>query len=322
MVTMQPLTDQIDTIRQIVSENIPWSHRDFMFRFPDFIKADRSLWANDLTRNLDTEHDLRFIYRDKNNTLVLLCEILPWDTAFFGYKVARLHLILPYDAPFTRPHADFSSAVQALVKEAKARGVRYLFASVFPEDLATIRALNTSGFSLIETRAYYHRSLKDYDFPRRFSVRLATPDDIDSLSTAAVEMVNEYDRFHADPMIAKSDADRMMRQWIKASLTEGFADATLVPDVDQPGAFCTLKYHRGHWDEWGVRLGQPVFSAVSHEFRGWYVKIISETCFHLKDIGAEHNYLITQVTNRAVIRSWEKLGYQFGRAEHIFRIVI
>ena len=49
------------------------------------------------------------------------------------------------------------------------------------------------------------------------------------------------------------------------------------------------------------------------------MRIISELDEHLRDIGAEHSFLITQLTNNAVIRCWEKLGYQFGKGEHIFR---
>jgi len=100
---------------------------------------------------------------------------------------------------------------------------------------------------------------------------------------------------------------------------KGFADATIVPDIDVPEAFCTIKYHRQSWAAWGLKLSQPVLSAVAPRHKGWYFKILSEVNEHLREIGAEHSYLATQVANNAVIRSWEKLGYQFGRGEHVFR---
>ena len=76
-------------------------------------------------------------------------------------------------------------------------------------------------------------------------------------------MVNPFDRFHADPSISEADADRMMERWIEASILQGFADATVVPDVEAPEAFCTARYHREHWEGWNLRLAQPVLSAVS-----------------------------------------------------------
>jgi dTDP-4-amino-4,6-dideoxy-D-galactose acyltransferase len=110
-----------------------------------------------------------------------------------------------------------------------------------------------------------------------------------------------------------------MERWVEASVVGGFADATIVPDVDAPEAFCTAKYHREHWAGWGCKLSQPVLSAVAPRHKGWYVKLISELDEHLRSVGAEHSFLITQITNNAVIRSWEKLGYGFGKGEHIFR---
>jgi len=32
--------------------------------------------------------------------------------------------------------------------------------------------------------------------------------------------------------------------------------------------------------------------------------------------------LRTQITNKAVIRVWEKLGFLYGKGEHIFRILL
>lgn len=319
---LNPLVDQLNTIREILSHHLPWLHRDFMFKTPGFIKAERCNWATYLTRTIDPENDLRFVFENGSQKLLILSEILPWDSAFFGYPIAKLQLILPYDAPFVRPKADYRAALMTFLEQIRVLGVRYLFASVFPQDIATIQALNQCGFSLIETRVYYHRSLKDYSYPERFPVRLATVDDQESLIWTAVKTINPYDRFHADPFISSRDADRIMAQWIIASLNEGFADAILVPDVSSPTAFCTVKYHKEKWDRWGVRLAQPILSAVSKDFRGWYLKIISELCYHMLEIGAEHNYRITQITNNATIRSWEKLGYQYGRSAHILRLII
>ncbi len=69
-------------------------------------------------------------------------------------------------------------------------------------------------------------------------------------------------------------------------------------------------------------MAQPTFSAVSEEYRGWYLKLISEINYHLKEKGVEHAFLSTQATNKAVIRVWEKLGYSFGKMEHVLRIVL
>jgi dTDP-4-amino-4,6-dideoxy-D-galactose acyltransferase len=317
---VQPLISRIDEVRTRLKETLAFSPHDFIRRPAEFVKADRAVYIDELTRELDPQDDLRFVYSTDQSELVLFARRLPWDSQFFGYGVARLDGIFPlvsYD-----PTWNYNDVVAHLLEQAQAHGIKYLFATVAPEDLAALRALGMHRFGLIETRAVYHRPLADYDYPQRYAVRLATRDDIPSLAQTARTMVNAYDRFHADPFIGLADAGRLMEKWIETSINEGFADEVLVPNVPNPKAFCTVKYHRDKWDKWGLKLGQPVFSAVGPEFQGWYIKIISELNYHLRDIGVQHCYLITQITNRAVIRVWEKLGFSYGRGEHVFRIVL
>lgn len=284
---------------------------------------DRDIMLQQWFRPLELQDDFRFGVTVDGEDFWVLMERLPWDSDFFSMQTARLNGVL-------RPHKraglreDSGAGATALGRSldaAASRGVRYVVAPVSPNDLYSLRLLTANGFELIETRCHYHRSLSAPPAGRH-SVRLAVEADIPSLARAARVMVNPYDRFHADLAICEADADRMMERWVEASIRDGFADATIVPDVEEPEAFCTAKYHRDHWDGWGLKLAQPVLSAVSPRHKGWYVRIISELDEHLRSVGAEHSFLITQLTNNAVIRCWEKLGYQFGKGEHIFRKVL
>lgn len=282
---------------------------------------DRKVMLDQWLRPLEESDDLRFCFEHDNGTEHwVLMERLAWDSEFFGRGMARLNAVLQpgVSLPLRAEVAPGIEAVHATLEQARTRGIDYVFCPVSPNDLPTIRVLSACGFDLIETRCHYHRPLDAPPAQRHFT-RLATAADVPSLARAARIMVNPFDRFHADPAVSENDADRLMERWVEASIVGGFADATIVPDVDAPEAFCTAKYHREHWEGWGRRLSQPVLSAVAPRHRGWYVKIISELDEHLRSIGAEHSFLITQITNNAVIRSWEKLGYGFGKGEHIFR---
>ena len=284
---------------------------------------DRRIMLEQWFRPLDPRDDLRLGVSADGDEFWVVMERLPWDSDFFSMQTARLNAVL-------RPHRraglreDSTAGAHALgraLEVARARGIQYVYAPVAPNDLYALRLLAANGFELIETRCHYHRPLAAPPAARH-AVRLAVDADVPSLARAARTMINPYDRFHADIAIGEADADRMMERWVEASIRDGFADATIVPDVDEPEAFCTAKYHRAHWEGWGLKLAQPVLSAVSPRHKGWYVRIISELDEHLRDIGAEHSFLITQLTNNAVIRCWEKLGYQFGKGEHIFRKVL
>ena len=319
---IQPLAPEVGTVAAFLTTAYPWSPHDFI-RDAAFMQADRAAWIAHLTRPLPADNDLRVVVTlPDGQRCAVFAEILPWDSQFFGYTVARLNGIFPLEAPVYRPAADFKPILAAYMDWLTPRQVRYLFAPADPRDLAFIRALNGVGFCLIETRCIYHRSLIGYDYPERYACRLARPDDVPLLAETAVKMVNPFDRFHADPFIRAEDADRMMRRWVEASLLKNFADVTLVPDVPQPTAFCTVRYHRDQWASWGLKLAQPVFSAVAPEFKGWYRKIISEINYHLLEQGAEHCFLITQITNGAVIAAYDRLGFALGKGEHVFRILL
>jgi dTDP-4-amino-4,6-dideoxy-D-galactose acyltransferase len=284
------------------------------------VEYDLSAHIAQLIRALPEQDDLRIAHGDGNSVRWVFMERLPWDSTFFSRGIARLNAVVDPTGPVglradTRPEVD---AIKQALALASSRNVDYVFAPAEPTNLPYVRALSAAGFELIETRCHYHMRLEQRP-GERYATRLATVDDIPSLATAARMMVNPFDRFHADVEIRPEDADRMMEKWVLASIAEGFADATIVPAVDAPEAFCTAKYHRAHWEGWRMKLAQPVFSAVSPRHKGWYLKIISELNEHLREIGAEHSFLITQITNNAVIRCWEKLGYQFGKGEYVFR---
>ncbi|MEG3789795.1 hypothetical protein V1318_06650 [Lysobacter sp. CCNWLW3] len=281
---------------------------------------DREVLLEQWLRPLAEQDDLRYSVQVNGQEYWVLLETLPWDSTFFSRGMARLNALVKAGecAGLREDGAPAAAALDAVLAIAKSRGIDYVLAPASPNDLHLLRSLAKTGFELIETRCHYHRSLTPAA-GQRHATRMAGPHDVASLARTAREMVNPYDRFHADIAMSDQDADRMMERWIEASIVGGFADTTIVPDVDEPEAFCTAKYHREHWKGWNLRLAQPVLSAVSSRHKGWYVRIISELDEHLRSIGAEHSFLITQITNNAVIRSWEKLGYRFGKGEHIFR---
>lgn len=321
MIKHSAVSSRMDEVRARLHETLTFSPYEFIRRPAEFAQADRAVYINDLTGEVNANDDLRFVYPTEQGELAVFARRLPWDSQFFGYGVARLDGIFPL-FPLSG-FSDYSSPVKALLKQASDRGIKYLFATVAAEDLALIRALTEYRFALIETRAIYHMPLQDFEYPERYAVRAAQTADIAILQRTASETINSFDRFHADPFITHTEAARMMEEWVSASIERGFADTVLVPDVEHPAAFTTIRYHRDRWNAWGnYKMGQTVLTAVAPLFRGWHKKLVAETNWHLKSLGIDHAILPTQITNRAVIHNLEQLGYRFGRAEHIFRILL
>jgi dTDP-4-amino-4,6-dideoxy-D-galactose acyltransferase len=239
---------------------------------------------------------------------------LPWDTGFFLLETYKLHYVL-YDCSFEI----LTKACEKFNKELKALQAQYVFIEIPSEDIQLIQALTAAGFRLTETRlTYFNNAMDTYNF-ERFKVRPAKQEDIEELRMVAKVMRNDYDRFHADSVFPKDLADNFLAEYVEQAI-KGFCDIVLVPDV--PGvkvhSFLTANYNKSEWSDLGCSVSKMVLSAVSSQTnKGWYIKLISEMTYHLKEIGAQAIYMSTQPTNRAVIKTWEKLGYKYGASTHI-----
>jgi dTDP-4-amino-4,6-dideoxy-D-galactose acyltransferase len=245
---------------------------------------------------------------------LFLFAFLDWDTNYFNLKTYKLKAVLFSHQNFET----LTKAVNIFIEKTIAEQA-YFFIEIPSEDILLLRALGGSGFQLIETRlTYYRGNLGAYQEPR-YSVRGANINDIENLKRVAREMRNDYDRFHADSVFSINVADEFLATYIEQSL-KGYTDIVLTSNEnDLPSdSFLTAKYLKNDWPALGKNVSKMVLSAVSNKTnKGWYKKLISEMTYHLIEQGAEYIYMNTQSTNRAVLYTWEKLGYQLGGTTHI-----
>ena len=315
--SVQPLS--LTDVRPLLLESLPWSPLDFIKGISR--SGDRTVQFDSLLRELHPANDLRFTHAlAPDADVAVLAERLPWDSAFFGYDVARLNGVFPLAG--YRADVDYAPALRALTRLAKSRGIRYLFAVVDARDLPTFRALSALGFMLIETRLYQYRALRTWEYSRRSRCRLATAADVPALVAMSQTIENPYDRFNSDPFIGRDEAHRLIAEWIRASIVDGFADGTMIPDSPDPGAVLTFNYHRDKAAAWGVSIGQLVLGVAAPHRHNRFLGAIAEVHFHLKELGFDYLLYGTQITNRTSIRMGEHFGHINGRGEYVFRILL
>jgi len=288
---------------------------------PISLDGDNEVYFEEIKKFIGTDEDLSLIETIDGFEFMAVIKKLIWDSNFFGIETAKILGI--YTISEMEPTTDvYLKLLQNINSYLADQNVEYILWQIDARNINLIQAACEKGYVLIESRLHYYINLLSFNSSERYDVRLATDNDIDTLSKAAVEMANMYDRFHADSFLPREKVDQLMAKWVEASISGNFADGAIVPNVEKPKAFCTFKLHKENWASWGKNISQPVFSAVSGEFRGWYRKIISELNYFMKDEGAEFAFLITQSTNKAVIHSWESLGYKFGKNELVFRKIL
>lgn len=252
------------------------------------------------------ENQINFFYRLDN-----------WESEYFGVKSMKI-LFIDYQI---FDLVGLKQAVKLFLNYLREKyGENIVLSMEIPaEDINIIQLLNEFSFKMIETRLHFlNNNLHSFNWDR-FPVRQARDRDISNLKKVASEMRNDFDRFHADWSFDNTKADNYLSTYIENSI-KGFADIVLVPNQKEipSDSFLTANILKEDWKQLDYKISKMVLSAVSSSTnRGWYVKLISEMTFILKELGTESIFMNTQATNIAVVATWEKLGYRFGRATHL-----
>lgn len=266
---------------------------------------------------------INFENENNNNVYKITCDgqlhqfyvtKLSWDTQYFGINTIKLKYVLYAHQNFGMLQNAVREFLNIISSEKK-----YCFIEIPSEDILLLKAITSNSFNLIETRlTYFRRNLSAFN-NERYAVRKANLSDTENLKRVARVMRNDFDRFHADPVFSKEIADEFLATYIEQSI-KGFADVVLVPDETgiPADSFLTANYLKDDWTKNKINISKMVLSAVSAQTnKGWYKKLVSEMTYQLYNEGAEYIYMNTQSTNRAVIYTWEKLGYKLGCTTHI-----
>jgi dTDP-4-amino-4,6-dideoxy-D-galactose acyltransferase len=251
----------------------------------------------------------------EGSVVQFLYAFLPWDTAFFKSPVYKLFTLLFAE---NTPATALASAVQAFLQQLKKEGAAYCFLEVPAEDTQVTQALGAASWRLIETRlTYFQDEVKSFDQPR-YQVRSARLKEAAAIGLISATARNEFDRFHADPWFSGGLGDQFLARYASAAV-EGYCDDVLVPNVTglPVDSFLAINDLQQDSLNLGVSLSRVMLTAVGPANRGWHLKLVSETVHRARQNGADYVLMTTQSTNRAVLRTCEKLNFKLGNCTHI-----
>ena len=241
---------------------------------------------------------------------------LPWDSDYFDTPTYRLFTGL-FGADANAEQLEASAA--ALRRELAVRGPFYAFSVVPAEDVVLLQALTGGGWRLVETRLNFFCPTAAATLPAPAPVRLARPEEAVAIGQIAAAERNSYDRFHADPWFGEERADAFLARYAASAVAGGTADAVLLPN--EPGlpgdSFLAISDTPAAPDLPGSAFSRVLLTAVGPRNRGWHVKLVAETVRRAAGLGFPYVLMTTQATNRAVLRTCEKLGFRLGSTSHV-----
>ncbi len=235
------------------------------------------------------------------------CQLLEWDTGFFGYRIARVQgsRLTP-------------GLLEQIVGWSEQNAVQCLYFQADSDDPQTVFLAETHGFNLVEVRLTFERNLKDWQPETRpkateeVIIRSGRPEDIPAVQEIAQ---NSYvdSRFYFDRHFLEQDWQRYYQTWTKKSFSGG-AEMVLVAEKDGEvlGYITGVLVNQGkecQYELTGVRESARRFGVGQELFRSgmdWCV-----------ERGIPYIWVMTQGRNVTTQRMIQRHGF-LTRACHLY----
>lgn len=224
------------------------------------------------------------------------CQILEWDTGFFGFRIART------------AEARLSRDKWPLVQRwCKAEGVRCLYLLASSEQMAdTDFLVGECKFRLVDIRITLDRNAT----PRETAegIRFAEAKDVPALATIARSSHTDS-RFYTDPGFPRERCDALFQTWIEKSCG-GYARTVLVAERDmQPAGYITC--------DWSGDTGQIGLVAVAPWARGAGIgrNLVQSSIGIFQQNGVKRIAVVTQGRNIAAQRLYQRCGFATGAVQ-------
>lgn len=227
------------------------------------------------------------------------CEILEWDTAFFGFRVARV-----------RGDVLTQERVQQIDAWCRQASVRCLYFLSRADDASTTRLAEDNDFRLVDIRMTFEyrapgaiRGTKGYANCAA-TVRYARPEDVHLLRSIARGSHHDT-RFYFDANFPRHLCESLYETWIERSC-EGYADVVLVAELDG----VPIGYISCHLDE-ESHTGRIGLVGVSSQVwdRGVGQTLVLNALEWFLTQGVKEVVVVTQGRNYAAQRLYQRCGF-------------
>ena len=234
-------------------------------------------------------------------TTLAPCDLLTWDSEFFGRKIGSVR--------GTRLNAAQMTEVMRWAEEVN---VDCLYLLADPTDPETIRLAERNRFYFQSVRMVLERSLQTLDdilLPpaEGITLRSGTPNDLPHLRPIA-RSAYHLTRFFTDPCFPRERSAELYDIWLTKNLHHEMADEVVVAEVDgRPVGYTSCQLAKGT----DSREGVIQLVGVDETMRGGRIgqRVLAQACAWLRDHGMTTVSVTTQGHNVPAVRFYERLGF-------------
>jgi ribosomal protein S18 acetylase RimI-like enzyme len=292
------------------------------------IELRRAYWLNEISQSLADESSIAFVSVASGRIGgFIIYHDSPWDSRIIGPRIGTVkHLAVTNDDP--AGVEILRELTNELIQSLAERETQCVVCRVQSSELASIHALQQSGFLLMDTLldfvfAFSGTGPEQMDFrstDKRLRIHRAKPRDLQALMAMNERaFANYFGRYHADPRMPSGAATRIYSEWMRSAF-EGWADWILVGEIDGEIAGSALWRQVLVAEEKnspGVAYCDMV--VVDPEFQGSGLG----TALMRHGMGIARNvaqYLVgpVHVCNYSIQRTLQKVGWKISGARHSF----
>ena len=230
-----------------------------------------------------------------------LCEILPWDTEFFNYRIA--HIISNHINP---------ENIKSILHWCESNRVDCLYFLTETEDLTSIRTAEDNKFRLVQIRVTLTKDLRNRkninnkrNEHHQLTTRPATPRDAQELSQIGKNIFT-YARFYSDPCFPTEKSQQLYETWTRKSV-EGYADQVIIlKSPNQILGFVTCRVDKDK------KLGKIELIGLRSEAQGHNLgkELMQSSLDWFSSQGLEKASITTQGQNIAMQRLAQRIGFE------------
>lgn len=251
---------------------------------------------------------------------VATCRPLPWDSTFFGVRMARLDHLLR--GPET-DRAPLGEALRAALNHCRRSGIAHVTTRIDVADTEGIAALEAQEFRLMDavvTYVYHPKRPPPPPVKEVGIVRPFAPGDAEQIIEITRQAYRGFHgRFHLDPHLPQTRSDELYVEWARKCCTGEMADRIFVAEGTGGRLFgwASVRLLEPVSSIGGARIYAGSLGACRRERPGAYAGLIRAAAAENHAAGAVTEAQ-TQNYNFPTVRVYEAVGAQYVRAEYTF----